>query len=260
MSSKPLAIGGVVSAVLALGGIGTYLVLASGDDEKTTTAASSASPSPSASTSPAPTQTTALGDLVEIDWCDEYSDANVQESAVEAYGEDGVKDAYCYVVAFTLEKSTWVPSVLKEPAGGYKPEMFDFVKAYMTENLQEGWTSTVKEALNGDPLATELVRGLLFYQLPADMELQDKVINKKVELKDAYALEGDDGGRLMITLEASGDLVVKKDGQDKLLPTRKTVTYSLMPNEDGDASWIIDGFDPEPWMGGVDDLQPMPQG
>src|SRR5690606_3319286 len=98
---------------------------------KTTTAAGiSATPSTSpsaggndAAASPAPARTVGLGDDGKINWCEGVKESDFTGSAVETFGAKAVKDAYCLMLTFTLDESTWIGSLLTEPEGGYKPEM-----------------------------------------------------------------------------------------------------------------------------------------
>ena len=203
-----------------------------------------------------------LGDDGKINWCEGVKESDFTGSAVETSGAKAV--TYCLMLTFTLDESTLIGSLLTEPEGGYKPKMFSFVKPYMTPAMQKIWDDLVRKALKGDKDAVEAVRGLMFFSLRAtgyEFVMGGMVLNKKGELKEAYAWKDDDGvDQLAMTFDISGDLVLRstKDNKLYLLPTKKTITYTLAENGVKELPWVIDGVDPEWWIGGKDDLKPMP--
>lgn len=205
-----------------------------------------------------------LGDDSKINWCEGVKESDFTGSAVETFGAKAVKDAYCLMLTFTLDESTWIGSLLTEPEGGYKPEMFSFVKPYMTPAMQKIWDEAIKDALNGDSEEASGVRGMTFFDFrtgPYELFMNGMVLNKRADLKELYAWKNQDGNdRLVMTLDVSGDLVLrsKDDGKLYLLPTKKTINYSLAENGLKELPWLIDGFDSKWWVGGKDNIKPMP--
>jgi hypothetical protein len=170
--------------------------------------------------------------------------------AADHWGADNVKQAYCFMVAYTLDESSWVTNLMQKPADGSarKPVEFSFVKQYMTSRMQTSWDDLVNKDLAGDEDSFNLVQAMTFYNLTGDgiafPDRPDLVVNKSFSPAETWVdnLGPDGSDRLAMKFTVSGSVRLLQNNKPVLLPMEKTVTYFLVPTGQTDLPWVMDGF------------------
>jgi hypothetical protein len=169
----------------------------------------------------------------------------------DQWGADNVMQAYCEMVAFTLDDSSWINSLLVKPSKPRDAVEFSSVKKYMTTNAQASWDALVARYLSGDVKdatdAANQMYNLQFFDLEGDgmvFTQSDGLVNNKAFSPATLGTDslGPDGAdRLNMTFTVSADVALTYNGKPGTLPMSKTVTYSLVPTGQADIPWVIDG-------------------
>lgn len=184
------------------------------------------------------------------DYCASQGSEPFTGQAADHWGADNVMQAYCDMVNFTLVESSWVESLMRKPADGRVREAieFSFVKQWMTPGMQAAWDADVQQALAGDEEALSKVQAMTFHNLTGEgIELPDRpdlVTNQSFSPAETWTdnLGPDGADRLAIKFTVSADVRLVQGGKSVVLPMEKTVTYFLVPADQDEPPWLIDGF------------------
>jgi hypothetical protein len=183
-----------------------------------------------------------------IDYC--AGQAPFTGDVADQFGADNVMAAYCEMVGFTLDQSTWVNNLLAPLPDGQKRQLveYSFVKDYMTDRQQQEWDATVQKAIDGDKASSDRVFLLIFNDITGEgltfPDRPDLVTNKKwspaVLGSDTAGPDGAD--RLTMEFTVSADVNVLVNNEPKVINMSKDITYALVPTGLTDRPWAIDGF------------------
>lgn len=235
-----------VTALLALTGC-------SGDDKTPDTAStpsgsSSATDSPTSTpTTPAPTVTNGPDGRYET--CDART-TPFTGAAADTFGADKVMNAYCTYAQISVEQ-TFLDNLMRSAPEDLTYADFQFWEQYMTADALASWKASVKKSLTNDSASEEAdasVLALTYYDVFPGSEYsftEDVAVrNRKFSLAKIAVDTAQSEARLALTFTVSGDFNVVKDGTDEayLYPTSKDITYYLVPTEDPDRLWLIDGW------------------
>ncbi|NEK96581.1 hypothetical protein GCU67_20780 [Modestobacter muralis] len=231
----------------------------SGQSDATVGAAPASSAAPTSSAAPASTTTGAPAIPSSglptastradgtVDYCVDQAPAT--GPTADQFGAANVEAAYCEMVTFTLDESSFITSLLVPRRDGTPRQLNEFssVKRYMTPTVQKLWDEQVTAALNGDEEALKNVNSVTFYDFEGEgiavTAEPGLVTNKKAGPASLSSGTGPDGAaQLVMSFAVEADLRITRDGQPTVLHAEKEITYRLVPTGPADLPWLIDGF------------------
>ncbi|MGY2082026.1 hypothetical protein [Modestobacter sp. SYSU DS0657] len=211
-------------------------------------AASSPSASPANATIDAPSIPIGGAANSAADYC--RGQAPAHGPVADQFGADMVMVAYCELVTFTLDESSFINSLLVPKDGEAALNVTDFalVKPYMTPRMQTAWDQSVAAALGGDEERQSSVNALTFYAINGEgWEFSDTPTLVGAKRWGPAHLDSDNNGpdgeaRLNLRFQVSAEIRATLDGAPKTVPVNKTMSYWLVPTGQSDIPWAIDAY------------------
>jgi hypothetical protein len=250
----------IIAALALAAGIGFAVWPKTDDTARATNPVATAPATPSATPSIEPgTVPSNLPDIAfdksgKPDYCKTQTKPFGGEAA-EVFGADNVMAAYCQMVGFTLDASSFVPSMLRGPEDGkFTPIMFSSVKEYMTPKTAAAWDARVKAYLSGGAKDEGAVQTLMFHNIHNERSGlhvltreeaggRPVVIGKSFSPGSAGVTTYDGREHLEMTFTVRASIRVQKNGVEGTMPVTKTITYWLLPTGRDTKPWVIDGYD-----------------
>ena len=164
----------------------------------------------------------------------------------------GYAEAVWFASATTFAAQTLLPGPWQNPGA------FPRHSSRMTADMAKETRTTVEACWDVDPDACDLLHSWRFYLVEDDRyELQAEgpfVVNHVIHEAGVWVDRTEDEPHLAVRFEQRGDLRVRMDGEDVLVPLVKDATYGLVPAPEGTTyAWQIGWIDVS-WV----ELEPRP--